>query len=492
MKQLVQYAIYLFYTKVTKLLNSVVNKNAYKNINDHANSDLEETGKKALLLHLKKYHQSRPLGPTKSVCYAPSRSIYFGFGGNVVPCCFNRDYIYGNYPQQTVEAIINGDKRQRLQAILNCQDFSKGCRHCRSQIIAGNYEGVEARLYDKLKKNSGFPSEMIFEIDNTCNLECCMCDGKFSTSILKNREFLPTTPSPYGPEFFEQIKPFLKKLHVAKFLGGEPFLIKGYYKIWEELIKYNPDCFINLQTNGTIYNQKIEDLLKRGRFQIGVSIDSLNHTRFGEIRKNADLNQVLEHLEKFIKFTRKSGSFVNISVCPMQQNWDEIPDLVNFCNKKNVFIYFNTVYNEGFCLQELGASKMKEIITRYKNAEIIGNSYISIRNKRFFSDLIHQIEAWHRIKNDLEQSFIPRWEYSQESLLLIIKTLLTDDYPIYESRIKTAIEDLPEEMILNDHQKKMLEEMSKENLIQSLQNESTIMLKQRMANFIKNSNFDLE
>lgn len=492
MKQVVQYAIYFFYTKGTKLLNTVFNKNAYKNINDHANFDLEEADKKTLLLRLKEYHQSRPLGPAKSVCYAPSRSIYFGFEGKVVPCCFNRDYIYGYYPQQPLEAIINGDKRQQLQETLNVQDFSKGCSHCRSQIMDGNYEGVEARLYDKLKKNAGFPSEMIFELDNTCNLECVMCNGRFSNSILKNREFLPAIPSPYGPEFFEQIKPYLKKLHVAKFLGGEPFLIKGYYEIWEELIKYNPDCFINLQTNGTVYNQKIEGLLKRGRFQIGVSIDSLNHKRFGDIRKNADLNQVLENLEKFIKFTRKSGSFVNISVCPMQQNWEEIPDILSFCNKKNVFIYFNTVYNEGFSIQDLNSSDLKNMITLYKNYRISGISYITKRNKRFFYDLIRQIEVWHKIKYDREQYFVPRWEYTHQDLLLVIKNLLINEYPLYESRFKVAIEDLPEKMMLNDHQKQMLEKMNKEDLIQSMQNESPMMLKQRMFNFIKNSSFDLE
>jgi len=492
MKRIVQYSIYLFCTQWTKIWNSVFKKNSYKKTNDQANCDLEESEKSALLLHLKKYHQSRPLGPTKSICYAPSRSIYFGFEGNVVPCCFNRDFVYGSYPQQTVKTVINGDKRQQLQEILDYQDFSKGCRHCRSQIMAGNYEGVEARLYDKLKKNSGFPSEMIFELENTCNLECSMCDGRFSSSILKNREFSPISPSPYDHEFFEQIKPYLKKLHVAKFLGGEPFLIKSYYEIWEELIKYNPDCFINLQTNGTVYNQKIEDLLKRGRFQIGVSIDSLNHKRFGEIRKNADLNQVFENLEKFIKYTRKSGSFVNISVCPMQQNWEEIPDIVNFSNNKNVFIYFNTVYNEGFSLQELDSVTLKKIITHYKKAEINGNSYISKRNKRFFYDLIHQIEEWYKIKSDSEQSFIPKWEYTHHSLLLIIKNMLSDEYPLFEARIQSAIEDLPEKMMLNDHQKQMLEEMKKEELIQSIQNESPVLLKQRMFNFIKNSSFDLE
>jgi molybdenum cofactor biosynthesis enzyme MoaA len=490
MKSILQYAIYFSNVKIRKLLNLIIHFNAYKRIGIEANSDISASEKINLLSTLKKYHRSRPLGPTEAVCNVPVNSIYFGFGGKMVPCCFNRDFIYGHYPNDGIDDVIHGKARVDLQQLLKNHDFSQGCNHCRSQILAGNFQGVEARLYDMLRINkSGFPSEMVFELDNICNLECTMCNGTFSSAILKNKEKSVCSASPYGSEFISQLQPYVKHLQVAKFLGGEPFLIKRYYEIWELLISQNPDCVINLQTNGTVYNQKIEDLLKRGRFQIGVSIDSLNHRRFGEIRKNADLNQVLENLEKFIKYTQKGGSFVNISVCPMQQNWEEIPDIVNFCNHKNVFIFFNTVYNEGFSLQKLNSGTLKKVITHYKKAAITGNSYISKRNKRFYYDLVHQIEAWYKINSDLEQSFTPKWEYSPHSILLILKSKLSDEYPRFETRIQDAIADLPDKMMFSDHQKQLLDEISKEELIQSIQNESPVMLKQMMFNFIKNSSF---
>ena len=491
MKSILQYAIYFSNVKMRKLLSFIIHFNAYKN-GTEGNADLSESEKINLFSTLKKYNRSRPLGPAKAVCYAPERSIYFGFGGKVVPCCFNRDYSYGHYPDENIDDIIQGNARVKLQQRLQNNDFSHGCNHCRSQILAGNFQGVEARLYDTLKKNkSGFPAEMIFELDHTCNLECTMCNGTFSSAILKNRENAVSSPSAYGSEFINQLQPYLKHLQLAKFLGGEPFLIKRYYEIWEMLMEQNPDCFINLQTNGTVYNQHIEDLLKRGRFQIGVSIDSLHHKRFSEIRKNADLNEVLKNLEKFIKHTQRSGSFVNVSVCPMQQNWEEIPDMVNFCNSKNVFIYFNTVYNEGFSLQELDAGTLKKIITHYKNAEINGRSYISRRNRRFFYDLLHQVEVWYKLKSDIEQSLLPQWEYTQQSLLSTIKSKLSDDYPRFEAKLAYAVKALPEKMMLSDHQKQVLEKVNKDVLIQALQNESPAIIKQRMINFIKSSSFDL-
>ena len=439
MKRILQYAVYLFSTETIKLLNLLIHFNAYKKIGVEANSDIEESEKRQLFKQLKKYHRSRPLGPTTTVCYVPTNSVYFGFGGNVVPCCFNRSFIYGKFPNDNVDDILNGGKRNELQKILKTQDFSQGCSHCRNQILGGNFQGVEARLYDKMKKKSGFPSKMTFELDNTCNLECVMCEGAFSSSIQRNIEKSDGHTSPYKSEFITQIEPYFKHLQVARFIGGEPFLIKIYYEIWEKLISQNPECFINLQTNGTIFNQQIEDLLKRGKFQIGVSIDSLDNNRFSEIRKNASLSQVLQNLDKFIKYTRKNDTFVNISVCPMQQNWQEIPDIVEFCNKKNVFIFFNTVYNKGFSLIDLDSDMLSKIITHYEKAKIYGHSYISRRNKNFFHDLIHQIKAWQKTKYESELFLKKRWEYTQDGLEKAFKNKLTSEYPQFEKLIHLVI-----------------------------------------------------
>lgn len=482
----------MFNVEIIKLLNLIMHYNAYKKTGVRANLDLDEKARKILTQQLKKYHFSRPTGPTTTICYAPAKSIYFGFGGMVVPCCFNRSFVYGKFPNDSIKDIINGTKRMELQKILDNQDFSHGCEHCRNQILGENFQGVEARLYDRLKKKSGFPTKMIFELDNACNLQCVMCDGAYSSSIQKNTENAPIIQSPYKSAFISQLEPYLKHLKIAKFIGGEPFLIKIYYEIWEKLIIQNPKCFINLQTNGTIFNAQIEDLLKRGKFQIGVSIDSLDNKTFGEIRKNASLPLVLENLDKFIKFTYKNGSFVNISVCPMQQNWKEIPDLVNLCNQKQVFIFFNTVYSEGFSLKDFDSEILEEIIAFYEKAKIFGHSYVSRRNIVFFKDLIHQIKAWYQIKYDSELFYKKNREYTQDEIIKTFENILLSDYPPFENIIRSAVHDLPRNMLLSDHQISMLEKLKKENLIPTLQNETLNQIKRRLHNFIEISSFDLD
>lgn len=491
MYKFIQYGIFIFKTTVIKFLNTLFYSKSFRNISGTANPDLDASQKQSLLYHLKKYHYSRPMGPQPNVCYAPTKSIYFGLSGKVVSCCFNRDYLYGIYPSENVSLILGSNKRQDLQKTLNQHDFSKGCQHCRRQILSGNYQGVEARLYDKLKYNPKFPSEIIFELDNTCNLECIMCNGEFSSSISNNREHNNPIKSPYNQDFEIEIKPYLKHLQVAKFLGGEPFLIPLYYRIWEELIHVNPNCFINLQTNGTIYNHKIESLLNRGRFQIGISIDSLKKERFEIIRKNANFEQVIKNTDKFIKFTKKSGSFLNISVCPMQINWDEIPEIVNFCIKKNVFIYFNTVYTEEFSIQKFNSAKLLEIIEFYKNAKINKNGYISRRNKKIFYDFINQVQEWYKIKHAEEIKTIPRWTYTHEDFLQFLHEKLGEDFVSLQVKLTKVVNTLPEKLLINDIQKNLLIELDSNELSFIIHSESVEIIAKRLSNFIQHSDLSL-
>lgn len=449
-----------------------------------------KVNKSKKLRRLKAYQASRHSGPEPAVCHAPTRSIYFGFDGKTVPCCFNREYIYGIYPEKTVSEIIHGEKRIQLQNYLNQHDFSHGCHHCSELIKTGNFDGVEARLYDGLKHNkNGYPTEMIFELDNTCNLECIMCEGRFSSSILKNREGKDYLPGPYDQEFVRQLTPWLKHLEVAKFMGGEPFLIKIHYDIWEAIIRENPRCVINLQTNGTVFNERIANLMEKARFQIGVSVDSLKKERFEAIRKNAVFENVMQNLEHFIAYGKRKDSFINLSVCPMQQNWDEIPDIVEFCNRKKIFVYFNTVYTSGFDLRELTSSQIKDVYETFRDTRIAGKGYIAKRNRRFFESLTKQIEDWYRDKKAQDTYTTKCHNMPREDFL----ALFSDKLPVNKKHLQQKIEMhaavLPEIIFLSDAQLDTIKHIQTEEFVTALQQESDDSVEWRILNFIEHGNF---
>ena len=58
-------------------------------------------------------------------------------------------------------------------------------------MVAGNFSAVKSLQYDSPKLNSSkYPSVLEFELINTCNLECVMCTGEYSSLIRAKREKL--------------------------------------------------------------------------------------------------------------------------------------------------------------------------------------------------------------------------------------------------------------------------------------------------------------
>ena len=132
------------------------------------------------------------------------------------------------------------------------------------------------RVFDQFKVSDAdpqWPQRMEFSISNACNLECVMCTGIYSSAIRAHREKLPPTQKFYSDEFIESLRKYLPHLSWAKFLGGEPFLITEYYRIWEMMIEDAPLAKCHITTNGTRYNGRVEKFMNDLDFAFAVSLD---------------------------------------------------------------------------------------------------------------------------------------------------------------------------------------------------------------------------
>lgn len=477
MKQILKNIIYYGNIKVKKISNSI----RYYPISKHINNNF---GNKENLI---KYNHNRSTGPEPCICHAPSRSLYLDSRGNATACCFNRVHILGKYPEQSLKEIVNSEKRKFLQTELCRQNFMYGCQHCHKLIEAQNFEGVEARLYDNLKSQKGIPSEIIFELDNTCNLACAMCNEAFSSTIAKNKG-LETKAPPYDGEFLNQLQEFIPYLKTAKFLGGEPFLINIYYKIWDMILEINPKCKIHLQTNGTIFNDKIKSYLEKVNFHIGVSIDSIEKENYEKIRRNANFEKVMENLFKFAEISKRKNNFLNISVCPMLQNWKEIPNIVKFCNENSFFIYFNTVYTPGFSLKDADEDLLLEVINYYKSVDIKSIGIIGKRSSNFFYDLISQIEAWYNQKAEANKKFKKIHKWTSKMLMDFMLNKVEAEAELSKI-INEVFIDFNQEFSFSDLDLENLNNLKIENLISALRNEPIVELQEKIKRFIKLGTF---
>lgn len=357
-------------------------------------------------------------------CFAPEKSLRFNHSGHVLACCFNRGNILGTFPEQSIESIWFGHKRKQLNNALKNNDFSLGCQSCKKEIECGNREASGVSQYDYLKNQiayQDFPTMMDFELGSTCNFECIMCSGEYSSAIRVNREMKKPYFSPYEEHkelFTEQLVPFIPHLKEMRFIGGEPFLMKVNYEIWDKVLEINPTIIINVLTNGSILNKRVESILKKGNFKISISIDSLNKATYETIRKNGNFDQVLEHIDFFHQLMIEKNHTMNFNLCAMRQNWSEIPDYFSYCNTRDIQVVLHTVKFPNHCaLWSLPSDELKNIISVFEDISLAGTSSICISNKKTFDSLVIQLIEWYNQAVKAEQKPIVSDIHYLENLL---------------------------------------------------------------------------
>jgi MoaA/NifB/PqqE/SkfB family radical SAM enzyme len=369
---------------------------------------------------LEEYNKTRETKDASLICYAPFVSINFEQTGKATACCYNRTHVLGTYPQQSIQEMWWSDKANELRASISEKNLGGGCEVCSKQLESKNFFGTHARHYDpyadapeKEESKSPFsflkpainntknrplkyPKVLEFELSNTCNLECVMCTGYFSSSIRKNREKLPPIPLVYDDAFVKQLEEFIPHLTDAKFLGGEPFLIDIYYSIWESILRINPKVVIHITTNAAALSGRAKNLLESLRCGVVISIDSLVKETYERIRTNARYEKVMENVEYFRQYTQEKNTWMSFAVCPMTINWKEIPDMVKHCNQEDIYIFFNTVFKpEEYTLRFLPARILGNIIANYKSVNFFPICDVHVHNVNSFNDLIKQLERWH-------------------------------------------------------------------------------------------------
>jgi MoaA/NifB/PqqE/SkfB family radical SAM enzyme len=349
------------------------------------------------------------------ICHAPFVNLNFEQNGNVRACCYNTQHILGQWPAQGIKQIWQGDSANQLRTYIRQNNLGGGCTECSKMLQAGNFQGVRAKYYDEfapdtfgtrynyLKQsvtgNVAYPRVMEFELSNTCNLECVMCNGYFSSSIRKNREHLPPIASPYDKKFVDELDEFIPHLTDAKFLGGEPFMIDIYLDIWERILKLNPGIRIHITTNGTFLNNRIKDLLEGLKAGIILSIDSVNKETYPKIRVNGNYDKVMENLEYFRDYTRRKKTFLSMAACPITYNWKELPQMLAFCIEKEITLYFNAVFSPAnLSLRDQSPKFLEEVIAYLSSnpaPSVSGNprspANLSIQA---YNDFINLLRGW--------------------------------------------------------------------------------------------------
>ncbi|MDD3877286.1 MAG: radical SAM protein [Bacteroidales bacterium] len=355
---------------------------------------------------LNAYNRTRPFFRRRYLCYAPFKVIRFAYDGIIQVCCLNNLETIGTYPETPILEAWTGEKAKAIRTSFINNKFSEGCFECEKQVQGANFSNVKTKLYDFLPSSKKFPLLMEFMLTNNCNLNCIMCNGHFSSSIDESSNNRGAS-MPYDQNFVAQLEPFIPHLKSASFIGGEPFMINLYYEIWERMIKINPKIRINISTNGTILNERIKSIFRKGNFEISISIDSINKQTYERIRARADFDVMMSNLKYFLNYCNSNRRQLSVWVCPLTINRYELPEIFEYFNKLDIPVFLNNVYHPfNLAIRYMKKNELVDLKSFYLSNMFYAKSKTQKNNLTRFSGFINELDTWIT-HYDENQDFFP-------------------------------------------------------------------------------------
>lgn len=191
-------------------------------------------------------------------------------------------------------------------------------------------EGSRYDFHGRLKAE--FPSQIIVDVTEVCNLACVHCPHPdFKKSEHYGARYLEPE---LNAKMVEEVRQHGQGLtqYIRYTSEGEPLIHPKGYDMIEHAVR-NSSVFVTLTTNGTIMNEKrTQKLLDAGVHMIDISIDAFKPETYAKIRVNGDLEVTRANVQRLIKWVKESGgrTKVVVSYVEQPQNRAETADFESF------------------------------------------------------------------------------------------------------------------------------------------------------------------
>ena len=151
-------------------------------------------------------------------------------------------------------------------------------------------------MYDHFNRHITY---LRISVTDRCNLRCTYCMPEDGVSMLRHEDILT----------FDEIVDFTSfaaDLGITKvrITGGEPMVRRGIVDLVRMLADIKGISDLSMTTNGILLKQFALPLYDAGIKRINVSLDTLNPTKFFELTRGGNINDVIEgiHAAKTVGF----------------------------------------------------------------------------------------------------------------------------------------------------------------------------------------------
>lgn len=206
-----------------------------------------------------------------------------------------------------------------------------------------------------MSRKNYIPSLVSWNLTKKCNLQCPHC--YLSAGRAAEREL--TT---------DECLSLLEEMHALGtemliLTGGEPLLRKDIYTIAKAASSMG--IWVVMGTNGVLITRHVaRKMVECGVQGVGISIDSADPDRHNEFRGGRDAWQ---HSVRALKICRQEGLEVLVQTTVMEENYDEIPKLLDFAKEQGAWsfnLYFLVQTGRGRGMTDLSAMATESMLSR--------------------------------------------------------------------------------------------------------------------------------
>ncbi len=246
----------------------------------------------------------------KSFCTLPWMGVYIQPDGNVRNCAISKETL-GNINDQPLVDILHNTVNQTIKKDMLEDVLHPRCNHChmleKNQQFSPN--SISNRIWylktlastdlDFFDQVENYKLKMLdLRWKNTCNFSCIYCGPDLSSAWASELNMPQKINDRSLRESIEYIYNNISSVEHVYLAGGEPLLIKENSTLLKYLLESKPDIDIRINTNLSVLNNEIYNLLKKFKnVHWTVSVDGLG-SEFEYVRYGGSWSKFLSNLQQ--------------------------------------------------------------------------------------------------------------------------------------------------------------------------------------------------
>ncbi len=219
------------------------------------------------------------------------------------------------------------NKRRLSKAIGRLLNLPKG------KYLFLYFKNKGTHYYHKLRKSKevAYPSNVMLELTNHCNLACTTCPREYEYGKDMDKGNMLVERAKI---IIDDIWPYLDSIGLTGM--GETFLYQNIEEIVDYIKKKNKGIIISVSTNAVIPNfiQKVSKVINKID-TIQISIDGLGET-YESIRLKSNFEILDENIRQLVALCAKSSTTTMLNMVVTKENYFQMSDLVKYANEVGI------------------------------------------------------------------------------------------------------------------------------------------------------------